>query len=86
MQLDFLDPGKPMQNGFIESFKGKFRDEWLNQPWFTSLSQARSIIAARMKEYNTQQPHGALAERTPAKYVRATEPTTISHSLWTQTG
>lgn len=75
VRLDFIDPGKPMQNGFLESFNGKFRDECLNQHWFVSLTQARRIIAAWREEYNTQRPHSALAEQTPVEYARATWPT-----------
>jgi putative transposase len=67
VHLDFIDPGKPMQNGFLESFNGKFRDECLNQHWFVSLAQARQISAAWKEEDNTQRPHSALAERTPAE-------------------
>jgi putative transposase len=59
VQLDFIEPGKPVQNGYIESFNCRFRDECLNQHWFTSLSQARSIIAAWREEYNTQRLHSA---------------------------
>lgn len=59
VRLDFIDPGKPMQKGFMESFNGKFRDECLNQHWFGSLPQARQIIATWREQYNTQRPHSA---------------------------
>jgi putative transposase len=75
VQLDFIEPGKPMQNGFLESFNGKFRDECLNQHWFGSLTQARHIIAAWREEYTTQRPHSAFAEQTPVEYARAIWPT-----------
>ena len=86
VRLDFIEPGKPMQNGFMESFNGKFRDECLNMHWFVSLAQARQIIAAWKEEYTTQRPHSALAEQTPADYARATWPTAVSHYPWAQVG
>lgn len=82
VRLDFIDPGKPMQNGFLESFNGKFRDECLNQHWFGSLTQARSIIATWREEYSTQRPHSALAEQTPVKYARAPHHSGVSQYLW----
>jgi len=56
--LHFIDPGKPVQNAFIESFNGKFRDECLNQNWHTSLEDARRTIEAWRVDYNTVRPHG----------------------------
>ena len=67
--LDFIDPGKPMQNGYLESFNGKFRDECLNIHWFRSLADARQIITAWKEEYTTERPHSALGGQTPAKGV-----------------
>jgi putative transposase len=63
----FIDPGKPMQNGYLESFNGIFRDECLNVHWFRSLADARQIITAWKGEYNTERPHSALNGRTPAE-------------------
>lgn len=63
--LDFIQPGKPSQNGFIESFNGKFRDECLNRHWFTSLDDAMTTIEAYRIDYNTRRPHSALGYRTP---------------------
>ena len=63
--LDFIDPGKPMQNGYLESFNGKFRDECLNVHWFRSLADARQTITAWKESYNTERPHSALGGRTP---------------------
>ncbi len=68
--LDFIEPGKPTQNGHLESFNGKFRDECLNLHWFTSLSHARHIIAAWKADYNTQRPHSALHQQPPAIYAQ----------------
>jgi len=69
--LHFIDPGKPVQNAFIESFNGKFRDECLNQNWFTSLEDARQIIEAWRKDYNTVRPHSSLGYLTPEEYAAA---------------
>ncbi len=66
----FIDPGKPMQNGFIESFNGKLRDECLNLNWFRSLQDAREIIGRWKDEYNMVRPHSALGEKTPAEYAK----------------
>jgi transposase InsO family protein len=68
--LDFIEPGKPTQNGHLESFNGKFRDECLNLHWFTSLQHARQIIAAWKEDYNTLRPHSALHQQPPAIYAQ----------------
>jgi putative transposase len=68
--LDFIQPGKPMQNGHVESFNGKFRDECLNTHWFTSLRQARSIIERWRIDYNEARPHSALGYATPNEFAR----------------
>src|SRR5690606_216018 len=54
-----IDPGRPMQNGYIESFNGKFRDECLNEHWFTSLAQARDVIGEWRRDYNEVRPHSS---------------------------
>lgn len=65
----FTDPGKPMQNGYIESFNGKLRAECLNQHWFQSLSEAREIIEDWRLEYNRIRPHSSLDNLTPEEYA-----------------
>lgn len=65
-----IEPGKSMQNGYIESFDGKFRDECLNEYWFTSLTQAREVIADWLRFYNEERPHSALAWKTPEEFAR----------------
>jgi hypothetical protein len=65
----FITPGHPWQNGFIESFHGKFRDECLNREWFTTGYEATIVIEHWRKDYNTQRPHSALGYRTPAQMV-----------------
>ena len=67
--LHFIEPGKPVQNAFIESFNGKFRDECLNQNWFVSLNDARRIIEAWRVDYHTVRPHSSLGYRTPAEFA-----------------
>jgi len=63
--LDFIEPGKPVENAFVESFNGKFRDECLNQHWFLDLADARGTIEAWRQHYNEQRPHSALGYQTP---------------------
>jgi putative transposase len=63
--LDYIDPGKPVQNAVMESFNGRFRDECLNSHWFTSLDDARQTIEAWRLDYNQERPHSSLGYRTP---------------------
>lgn len=69
--LQFIRPGKPVENAYIESFNGRLRDECLNQHWFVSLPEAQITIEAWRQEYNTGRPHSALAGRTPAEFTAA---------------
>ena len=69
VQLKLIQPGKPTQNAFIESFNGKFRDECLNDHWFTSLPQARAIIATWRRDYNECRPHSTLNYLTPVQFA-----------------
>lgn len=76
VRLRFIQPGKPVQNAFIESFNGRLRDECLNEHVFTGLDDARRKIEAWRKDYNTHRPHSALGYMTPeefAKSLRTTE-------------
>jgi putative transposase len=66
VQLMFIRPGRPVENGFIESFNGRLRDEFLNVEWFASLEEARKKLTAWRYHYNHQRPHSALQDRTPA--------------------
>ena len=68
--LTHIQPGKPVQNSFIESFNGRFRDECLNANWFTSLGDARRKIEAWRIDYNRHRPHSSLAYRTPEEFAR----------------
>ena len=67
VQLKLIQPGKPTQNAYIESFNGKFRDECLNEHWFHSLAHARAVIQAWRQDYNEQRPHSMLGYQTPAE-------------------
>jgi len=64
----FIQPGKPMQNGYVESFNGKLRDECLNEHWFRSVGEARRIIEFWRITYNNDRPHSALNNMTPAEF------------------
>jgi putative transposase len=69
VQLDFIRPGKPVENAFIESFNGRLRDECLNVHQFTSLDDARSKIEAWRIDYNQRRPHSSLGHLTPNEFV-----------------
>ncbi|QDU68500.1 IS2 transposase TnpB [Planctomycetes bacterium Pla133] len=70
VRLHFIQPGKPVQNAFAESFNGKVRDECLNENWFTDLRHARDVIAAWQRDCNDVRPHSSLGGMTPAEYDR----------------
>jgi transposase InsO family protein len=63
----FITPGRPWQNGFVESFNGKLRDECLNREWFRTLREAQVLIERWRRFYNEQRPHSALGYRTPVQ-------------------
>ena len=64
-----IEPGRPMQNGYIESFNGKFRDECLNEQWFQTLHRARSAITAWRQDYNEVRPHSSVGRIPPARFA-----------------
>lgn len=68
--LFFIEPGKPTQNGQIESFNGRFRQECLNQEWFTTLKEARQIIEEWRISYNTKRPHSSLGYLPPEVWAK----------------
>lgn len=74
VQLCFIRPGRPVENGFIESFNGRLRDECLNVEWFSTLDDARQKLAQFREHYNQQRPHSALADRTPAAFAALHRP------------
>lgn len=73
VRLHFIEPGKPVQNAFIESFNGKFQDECLNEHWFTNLADARRTIEEWRIDYNTRRPHSSLGYMTPFEYAQKSE-------------
>jgi putative transposase len=79
VQLRFIQPGKPVQNAFAESFVGRLRDECLNEHWFTSLADARRTVEAWRRDYNAVRPHSGLGYRTPteARLTWTTRTTTL---------
>lgn len=70
VQLCFIRPGRPVENGFIESFNGRLRDEYLNVEWFPSLEDARRKLTAWREDYNHLRPHSALDDRVPAAFAQ----------------
>jgi putative transposase len=68
VKISFIQPGKPSQNGFVESFNGKMRDECLSLHWFGSVQEARETIEAWRIEYNTKRPHSSLGNLTPEAF------------------
>jgi len=69
VQLDFIRPGKPVENAFIESFNGRLRDECLNVHQFTSITEAQAIIETWQLDYNQCRPHSSLGHLTPNEFV-----------------
>lgn len=72
VKLNFIRPGKPIENAFAESFIGRLRDECLNENWFISLKDARNIIERWRIDYNEGRPHTSLGGLTPREYVENT--------------
>lgn len=70
LRLNFIRPGKPVENAYIESFNGRFRDECLNEHWFLTIVHARGIIESWRIEYNTVRPHSSLANLAPEHFAR----------------
>jgi len=70
VMLRLIEPGKPNQNAYVESFNGRFRDECLNEHWFMTLPHAQSLIETWRREYNQERPKKALGGLTPALYAK----------------
>lgn len=70
VKWDYIQPGKPYQNGYVESFNGKLRDECLNENVFTSLQEAKRLVEAWREEYNEHRPHSSLDGKTPNEVAR----------------
>jgi putative transposase len=65
-----IQPGRPMQNGYIESFNGRFRDECLNEHWFETLEQARETVRVWVQDYNEVRPHSSIGRIPPRRFAR----------------
>jgi len=70
VKLTFIRPGKPVENAYIESFNGRFRDECLNENWFLSFEHAKQIIEKWRIDYNNERPHSSLGYLTPEEFIR----------------
>jgi len=70
VRFECIQPGKPVQNAYVESFNGRLRDECLNANWFTSLGDARRKIESWRLDYNQQRPHSSLEYMPPAEFAR----------------
>ncbi len=73
IKLQFIRPGKPVDNAYMESFNGKFRDECLNQNWFMSVEHARRVAEEWRIDFNEERPHSSLGDLTPAEFRRLEE-------------
>ncbi len=71
VRLHFIQPGRPIQNRFVESFNGKFREECLNEHWFLGLEDARRIVEAWRRDYNGVRPHSSLGNLPPAEFAKS---------------
>lgn len=69
VSLNFIRPGKPVENAYVESFNGRFRDESLNDHWFLTMVHAREVIEKWRIEYNTERPHSSLGDVTPEEFA-----------------
>ncbi len=74
VRLSFIRPGKPVENAYIESFNGRFRDECLNEHWFLTMAHARRVIESWRIEYNTERPHSSLGNLTPEEFAATANP------------
>ena len=70
VKLDFIRPGKPVENAFIESFNGRLRDECLNTQVFASLEDAQATLESWRVDYNLHRPHSALGNLPPSEFAR----------------
>jgi putative transposase len=72
VKLNFIRPGKPIENAYVESFNGRLRDECLNGNWFLNVSHAKEVIETWRLDYNESRPHTSLSGKTPNEYANNT--------------
>jgi putative transposase len=70
VKLDFIRPGRPMENGYVESFNGRLRDECLNAELFLDIVDARQKLEAWRRDYNEQRPHSSVGNLTPTEFAK----------------
>jgi len=80
--LRFIEPGKPIQNAFVESFQGRLRDECLDRHWCVGLSDARHTVEAWRQDYNAERPHSALGSRSPQEFRLGLDKHVIRQQEW----
>ena len=81
IKLNFIRPGKPVENAYAESFIGKLRDECLNENWFSSVREARDTIETWRRDYNEVRPHSSLDNLSPMEFMETREKTLIDSGL-----
>ena len=80
--LRFIEPGKPIQNAFVESFQGRLRDECLDRHWFLGLADARQTVEAWRQDYNHTRPHSALGYQSPEEFRLGFDAAAIRQPEW----
>jgi putative transposase len=80
--LRFIEPGKPIQNAFVESFQGRLRDECLDRHWFLGLDDARRTVESWRQDYNRSRPHSALGYRSPEEFRLGFDTAAIRQREW----
>jgi putative transposase len=86
VRLQFIEPGKPIQNAFIESFNSRLRDECLNEQVFVSLADARQRIEQWRVQYNRERPHSSLGYLAPEEFAASTGQTGSARNAWPAKG
>jgi len=82
VEWHYIAPGKPMQNGFVESLNGRFRDECLNETLFHGLAHARHVIEEWRTDYNTERPHTSLDGLTPKEFAARSRADRSRNGFW----